>query len=856
MKIKGKTDIDFDTESSARNRVLEEMQKYFGENNVLNVCTFGTLSSKTALQVAGRGLGMNDDEVNNIVDTIPIERGQTYTIDECLNGNEELNKSASPDFKRLTEKTPELLEIAKQLEGLVNQRGIHASGVIITNTAYENINACMRAPKGQLTTQWDLHDTETMGGLKYDFLTVKTLDKIRKTMDILIKYGYMKWQGTLKLTYDKYLNPSVLNYNDETMWNKINDIPSLFQFDTAVGSQAVKLTKPKSIVDLSTANSLMRLMGDGGETPLNQYIRYKNNINNWYNDMIKYGLNSEEQEVLKKYLLTSYGMAESQEKLMLLSMDKKIAGFTLKQANSLRKAIAKKKPKLLLETEQLFYDKGQELQTRKIFLQYVWEEVFAKSKGYGFSSLHSIGYSLIALQQMNLYCNFPSIVWNTACLIVDSCGDAENEENKTQDYGKTAIAIDNLTKNGVTVLTPDINKSDFEFTPDLKENKVLFGIKGVTGVNDEYATTIINQRNQQSFISLEDFLQRIPSVKKQIINLIKAGMFDNLYPTLTRQDIMRKYFDIIIKEEGYGKKSLNPGDLDRAIQIGIFTEKEQRFVYYYNFYKTVTSKQYFYKKEGSRVYHLIKFNDNGFQFFDTNWKPLLEENVDYSDVEEGICFKKASLDKKYKEIMSEIVEKLNNPKTVVDFNKKCYNIAMTELWDKYCQGTISTWEMDSLSYYSHPHELANVNAEKYGVSSFFDLPEQPEVIGYFDNEVPQYRLTRIMGTVIDKNKIRHTVSLLTPQGIVNVKFYERAFNEFNQQISVQDSEGKKTILEKTWFTKGVLLLVTGMRRDDNFVAKRYKNSVFSTLLSRIKTITPEGNLILQTERIKPNDNNK
>lgn len=234
MKIKGKTDIDFDTESSARNRVLQEMQNYFGENNVLNVCTFGTLSSKTALQVAGRGLNMNDDEVNAIVDTIPVERGQTYSIDECLNGNEELNKSASNDFKRLTEKTPELLEIAKQLEGLVNQRGIHASGVIITNTAYENINACMRAPKGQLTTQWDLHDTEVMGGLKYDFLTVKTLDKIRKTMDILIKYNYMQWQGTLKSTYDKYLNPSVLNYDNESMWNKISDIPSLFQFDTAV----------------------------------------------------------------------------------------------------------------------------------------------------------------------------------------------------------------------------------------------------------------------------------------------------------------------------------------------------------------------------------------------------------------------------------------------------------------------------------------------------------------------------------------------------------------------------------------------------------------------------------------------
>ena len=634
------------------------------------------------------------------------------------------------------------------MEGLINQRGIHASGVIITNNNYTTINACMKAPKGQLTTQWDLHDTEAMGGLKYDFLTVKTLDKIRKTMFMLIQKKYIEWQGSLKKTYDKYLSPRVLDYNDPAMWDKITEIPSLFQFDTVTGGQTVKIIKPRSIEELSTANALTRLMGDGGEVPSHQYARYKSDENEWLKDTEKWGLNDEERAVIKKYLNTSYGIAESQEKVMLLSMEPKISGFTLKEANKVRKAIAKKKPKLLAEMEQLFYQKGEELGTRKEFLKYVWDEVFAKSRGYSFSSLHGIGYSLIALQQMNLYCKYPAILWNTACLIVDSCGNEDNEENKSQDYGKTAIAIDNLTKNGVKVLPPDINKSGFEFTPDLETNSVFYGLKGVTGLNDEYTALLLKTRADQPFTSLQDFLERIPSVKKQVINIIKSGMFDNLYPEKTREDIMKLYFEWEINKEGYGRKSLNAGDIEKAIELGVFADKYAHYVYHYNFYKEVSNKKYFFNKVGNKVFHLIKTSDYAFQFFDNNYKSILKEGEDYSDVDEGICFRKASLDKAYKKIMDGVIQELSKPETLTVFNQKCYDVKLQELWDKYCKGSISSWEMDSLCYYSHPHELENVDREKYGIQNFFELPEEAEVLGCFDNGAPRHKLTRIMGTVI------------------------------------------------------------------------------------------------------------
>lgn len=472
----------------------------------------------------------------------------------------------------------------------------------------------------------------------------------------------------------------------------------------------------------------------------------------------------------------------------------------------------------------------------------------------GFSSIHSIGYSLIALQQMNLYYKYPSIVWNTACLIVDSCGDEDNEDNKSQDYGATAIAIGNLIKNNVKVLLPDINKSEFEFIPDVENNVVRYGIKSITGLNDEYTALLLEERKKQPFTSIEDFMERVPSVKKQMINLVKSGIFDSLYPTKSRQEIMYLYLGIEVKKTFTEKKNLTIGDLAKIIDIGLLTKEYEKYVYHYNFVKEVTSKQYFYKKEKNKSFHLIKYNDLPFYFFENNYKNLLEENVDYMDIDEGILFKKSSLEKKYKELIQEIISLITTEQFIAEYNEKCYNRAIADLYQKYCQGTISTWEFDSLCYYSQEHELSNVNQKKYGIVNFFDLSTEPEIIGYFDNQAPRYKLYRIMGTVIDKDKTRHMVTLSTPTGVVTVKFYDFTFNQYNSQLSIKNAEGKKQVLEKSWFSRGTLLLITGMRREDNFVAKRYKDSVFSNVLSKINGITDIGDLVLQTERMK-NDKN-
>ena len=176
-------------------------------------------------------------------------------------------------------------------------------------------------------------------------------------MELLIKDRLIEWQGSLRKTYNKYLHPDVIDYTTSEMWDLLgnNEAIDVFQFDTQVGSTAARLVKPRNLKEMSITNSLMRLSSTDDEQPLDKYIRFKNDINQWYKEMEDYGLTKEEMEILKKYLLSNYGLAAEQEDIMEISMDKHVANFTLKEANKLRKAVAKKKYDVLMEAKQMFF---------------------------------------------------------------------------------------------------------------------------------------------------------------------------------------------------------------------------------------------------------------------------------------------------------------------------------------------------------------------------------------------------------------------------------------------------------------------------------------------------------------------
>ncbi|MBE2917327.1 DNA polymerase III subunit alpha [Anoxybacillus flavithermus] len=335
-------DVDLDTEGSKRQQILQALRRHFGEDKVLQVCTFGTEGSKSALLTACRGLGIDVDTAQYLTSLIPFERGQNWSLSDCFFGNEEKGRKPIKELINEVEKYPRLKETALKIEGLVNKRSIHAGGVIIFNEPYYKSNAMMKAPNGTPITQFNLGDSEALGNVKFDLLTVECLDKIRATLDMLLEHGEIEWQGSLRATFNKYLHPQNIDFNEPKLYEMLGsgEVMDLFQFSTEVGHLAATKVKPKNLLETAAANSLMRLMSEGEEQPIDTFIKYKNDISLWYEEMRNYGLNDEEIKVMEEHLLKLNGVADTQESVMLLSMDKRIAGFDVKWANKLRKAIA------------------------------------------------------------------------------------------------------------------------------------------------------------------------------------------------------------------------------------------------------------------------------------------------------------------------------------------------------------------------------------------------------------------------------------------------------------------------------------------------------------------------------------
>lgn len=205
------------------------------------------------------------------------------------------------------------------------------------------------------------------------FLVTEVQDKICEAIKMLQEEGEIESDLTLRQVYDKYFHPSVLPIEEDKYWKALheNKVINVFQFDADDGRQAAKKVKPRSIIEMSDANGLMRLMtGEkGGENPIDKYVRFKNNINLWYEEMDKYGLTKEEQETLKPHFLISHGVPPSQEQMMQMLMDKKICNFTLTEANDARKIVAKKNMAKIPMLKQKVFESAASPNLGK----YVWE---------------------------------------------------------------------------------------------------------------------------------------------------------------------------------------------------------------------------------------------------------------------------------------------------------------------------------------------------------------------------------------------------------------------------------------------------------------------------------------------------
>lgn len=867
-------DVDTDFQASKRPKVTAALKQYFESigGEVYNIATFGTETAKAALQTAARGLGYDSDLGLYVSSLVPIDRGKVRTLQQCYYGDEEKDFAPIPQFVTTMNQYQDIWEVAQKVEGTICRRGLHACGMLIVNEDFCEHNAIMKAPNGTLCSQFELHDSEFMGGVKFDALTTDALDRIRTCLDLLLKYGYIEWEENLKETYNKYVGLENLDYETENMWNEIgeNKISNLFQYDTPVGLATAKQVKPKSTMELAIANSLMRLMADeSGIMPSETFTRYKNNIDLWYAEMHRYGLSEEEIKIMEKHLLANSGVCESQEGIMMISMDEHISNFSVKEANKLRKTIAKKKLAEIDSMHEMFMQKGCEAGASDNLLNYVWNVQVKRQLGYSFSVLHSFGYSLIAVQEMNLAYHYPTIFWNCANLIVDSAGIDENDEfvnliddfdpatenteeteeendddeemtkeekeeikkqNKTVNYGKIASAIGKMMALGINVELPDINKSEFTFTPDLDTNSIIFGIKGINRINNDLAKAIIDNR---PFNSLQDFLNRVKTNKVSAINLIKSGCFDKLEKR-PREEIMKDYIDQISDK----KQKLTLQNMAMLIRENCVPEEYKTEVHIYNFNKYLKN----FKKD---IYYML--DERAFNFYEK----MFDMDLVSQDEQGNFRIRQNEWDKIYKKQMTGIKEELKaNPTILNNLNQKLFDA----MWNKYAEGTISKWEMDSVCFYYHAHELANIDRDRYLIEDYTDLAEEPVIEKIWTTkdgkEIPIFKLTRICGTVIDKNKTKNIVTLLTNDGVVNLKIYRAQFSKYDKQISVKDEvTGKKTIIERSWFKRGNKLMVVGIRRGDNFVPKMYKNNPYFTYpIELITNIDEDGEVEVAGDR--------
>ena len=447
--------------------------------------------------------------------------------------------------------------------------------------------------------------------------------------------------------------------------------------------------------------------------------------------------------------------------------------------------------------------------------------------GYSFSVIHALAYSFIGFQTAYIATRWNPIYWDTACLVVNS-GSLEDEDDneydedgqpvkkkeQSTDYGKIAKAIGEIINDGIQISLIDINKSDYGFKPDVKNNQILFGMKALNGVG----SPIIEQiKANRPYVSFKDFLNRCPLNKTAMISLIKAGAFDNLEQDTKEKEarifIMAYYLSLTSEP----KKKLNLQNFSGLINLDLIPQELSFQKRVFNFNKYL--KAYKWKEDNINYYYIP--HEYAIKFYLNNFDP---DTID--KVSNGIpMIEQKNWEKIYQKVMDTARDwlKENQQQLLKEVNQKLFKAE----WDKYAMGNISAWEMSSLCFYYHDHELKNINNRKYGIVDFNNLPVIPEVDYFFKRngvQIPIYKLCRIAGTVIGKNDTRHSVVLLTTSGVVNVKLTRDYYAMFNRQISEVNDKGEKKVKEKGWFTRGTKLLVTGYRRDDTFVAKKYKST--------------------------------
>ena len=871
-------DIDLDVPGYQKEHALQVLKDTYGEDRISKVLTIGKEKSRSAILTASRGLGTVDNDLAQYMASLIIsDRGTDRSLHTMYYGDDE-NKPVQ-EFVALMDEYPEVWETACKIEGLINSAGSHAGGVILVDEPFTKSTALMKTNSGDVITQYDLHTAEDVSLIKVDMLNIEALDKMDVTLKLLLKDNVIQWQNSWKETYEKYIGIYNLERNAKDMWKMLwnHQVLSLFQFEKDSGIHAIEVARPESVDDLAALNSVMRLMAQekGGESPLDKYARFKNDITQWYQEMDDWELTLEEQEMLKEILGGSYGICEAQEYLFLLTMHPKIAGWSLGKADKLRKMVAKKNPKGFLEMEQEFYENIEEKGLSYNLCNYVWRVLIGTQRGYGFNRSHTLSYSLIGLQELNLAYRYPIIYWNCANLIVDS-GSMEETEGKSTDYGKVAVAVAKIQNAGTKIELPLINEAEKGFVPKADENRIIYSLKAINGIGDDAVELILNNRPYDSF---EDFCSRmvdshtiinengeeekIPSLLKnsQVIKLIKAGCFNELLSNgeyKDRKAIMIDFFNRYIFSPN---TSLTMSNFNKILEYNMLPEKLETILRIKNFKDYILHESFLVKEvinEGKKI-PKCGYHDRLF-ITDEVSTPFFMEHFSDDCVEElkgdKLIISEKKFTKEWNKKIQPLKDWLAEERTLQQYNQKVFDT----LWEDKVSGSMADWYMDSIGMYYEEHALEHIQLDTYGIEHFSELPEEPVPYEWYTRtingqkkQLPKYKISRICGTVIQNDPKHYTITLLTDnKEVVNVKLNKGHFAYYNKRISTKldPNSDKKTVLENSWLSRGSKLFLHGMRRGDKFFCKTYKDTIYSHTIYRIDSINDQGEVEVTTDRVQ------
>jgi len=489
-------DIDIDFSDERRHEVMQDylIEKY-GQARVSQVCTFGRLSAKAALKDMGRVLGLGFQRMNDLSKIIPSTPGiklkdveQIKEVMDIIDESDELTRA---------------LELAKQVEGSVRQLGVHACAVIITPDPMVNYCPIQRSPSDDnvLITQYDYYKLEDMGLLKMDFLGLKNLSVIEKCL------LYIQ-----KSTGDE-VDMNTISMKDPAVFEMLSkgDTTGVFQFESAGMRRYLKELKPTEFEDMVAMAALYR---PGPMEFIPQYIEGK-----YAPESVKYP-----HKVFEKVLGKTYGIAVYQEQILQIAQQ--YAGFSLGEADILRRAIGKKKLKMLAEQRQKFIDGAIALGEKEQTAASLFDDKIVPFARYGFNRSHAVSYARIAYETAYLKAHYP-VEFMAAMLTTDR----DNND-------RVVFEMNECQKYGITVLPPSANQSGSHFTVVDTEDKenfngkaIRFGLTAIKGLGEDSASAIIAERDAGgTFASLGDFARRLPIKlmnKKSLEALSFSGALDD-----------------------------------------------------------------------------------------------------------------------------------------------------------------------------------------------------------------------------------------------------------------------------------------------------------------------------------------